>query len=452
MTLILTSFIFANYLKAKLLDVAARKKWLQILNAILIATPILFILYHAFDKNQIVRWIGNGISVYLLVLCAREPEFKKLKLITVALSPLIILSVLEDAVKLISSSFYKTIEVYLDIAGTFSFFWLIGIFILYRRQIKAQEKELQLRAIEVEENRRNQERKEELEKMVQERTSELTAQKETLETTLEELNSTQQQLIHSEKMASLGELTAGIAHEIQNPLNFINNFSELNAELTDELMDALQRNDLEDIRDIVSTIKDNSMKVAHHGKRADSIVKSMLQHSRGGSDQKESVDINQLADECIRLSFHGMRAKEKGFNAKIETSLYDTLPKLMGISSELGRAMLNISTNAFYAVLQKSRSDIQDYSPTVWLETKLENNTIHILFRDNGTGIPQKVVDKIFQPFFTTKPTGEGTGLGLSMSYEIITKVHGGELKVDSVEGEGTAFTIILPLNGNKLT
>lgn len=452
MTLILTSFIFANYLKAKLLDVAARKKWLQTLNAILIATPILFILYYSLNQNPVVRWMGNGIAVYLLYLCMKEPEFKKLKLITVALTPLIGFSIIEDTVRLISSSFYKTIGSYLDIAGTFSIFWLIGIFILYRRQIKAQEKELQLRAIEIEENRRNQERKEELENMVQERTAELTAQKETLENTLEELSSTQQQLIHSEKMASLGELTAGIAHEIQNPLNFINNFSELNAELTDELIEALERNDLEDIKDIIITIKDNSIKVAHHGKRADSIVKSMLQHSRGGSDQKEPIDINLLADECIRLSFHGMRAKEKGFNAKIETNLAESLPKLMGISSELGRAMLNISTNAFYAVLQKSKSNIPDYSPTVWLETKLENNAIHILFRDNGTGIPQKVIDKIFQPFFTTKPTGEGTGLGLSMSYEIITKVHGGELKVDSIEGEGTKFTLILPLNGNKLS
>lgn len=448
MTLILLSFILANYLKKKLLDDAAKKKWLLILNAILIFTPILFIAYYTLNESKIIRWAGNVVAVYLLVICLREETFKKLKLITVAITPLVVISVIGDFLRLINPGFLKDFKSYINIAKTFSLFWLVGIFILYRRQIKAQEKEHLQRAIEMEENRKNLERKAELENMVQERTAEITAQKETLEATLAELSSTQQQLIHSEKMASLGELTAGIAHEIQNPLNFINNFSELNAELTEELVEALERKEWDDIKDIAGTIRDNSLKVAHHGKRADSIVKSMLQHSRGGGKQKEPVEMNLLADECIRLSFHGMRAKEKSFNAKIETHLAENLPKLNGIASELGRVMLNISTNAFYAVLQKSRSGIENYNPTVWLETKEENNQIKISFRDNGTGIPKKAIDKIFQPFFTTKPTGEGTGLGLSMSYEIITNVHGGELKVDSVEGEGTNFTILLPLNG----
>jgi C4-dicarboxylate-specific signal transduction histidine kinase len=448
MTLILLSFILANYLKKKLLDDAAKKKWLLIFNAILIFTPILFIAYYTLNESKIIRWAGNVVAVYLLVICLREETFKKLKLITVAITPLVVISVIGDFLRLINPGFLKDFKSYINIAKTFSLFWLVGIFILYRRQIKAQEKEHLQRAIEMEENRKNLERKAELENMVQERTAEITAQKETLEATLAELSSTQQQLIHSEKMASLGELTAGIAHEIQNPLNFINNFSELNAELTEELVEALERKEWDDIKDIAGTIRDNSLKVAHHGKRADSIVKSMLQHSRGGGKQKEPVEMNLLADECIRLSFHGMRAKEKSFNAKIETHLAENLPKLNGIASELGRVMLNISTNAFYAVLQKSRSGIENYNPTVWLETKEENNQIKISFRDNGTGIPKKAIDKIFQPFFTTKPTGEGTGLGLSMSYEIITNVHGGELKVDSVEGEGTNFTILLPLNG----
>jgi len=448
MTLILLSFILANYLKKKLLDDAAKKKWLQILNAILIFTSILLIAYYSLDENKMVRWAGNVVAVYLLVICLREETFKKFKLITVAITPLIVIAIIGDFLRLINAGFLKDFKSYLNIAKTFSIFWLIGIFILYRKQIKAQEKELIQRAIEAEENRKNLERKAELENMVQERTAELTAQKETLESALAELNSTQQQLIHSEKMASLGELTAGIAHEIQNPLNFINNFSELNAELTEELVEAMERKEWDDMNDIAVIIRDNSLKVAHHGKRADSIVKSMLQHSRGAGNQKESVDINLLADECIRLSFHGMRAKEKTFNAKIETHLSENLPKIKGISSELGRVLLNVSTNAFYAVLQKSKSGIANYQPTVWLETMEVNNQIHTTFRDNGTGIPQKVIDKIFQPFFTTKPSGEGTGLGLSISYEIITKVHGGEMLVDSIEGEGTTFTIRLPVNG----
>jgi len=272
-----------------------------------------------------------------------------------------------------------------------------------------------------------------------------------IEKAYSDLKSTQSQLIQSEKMASLGELTAGIAHEIQNPLNFVNNFSEVNKELIDELKEELKAGKTEDAIALADDIKVNSEKITYHGKRADSIVKGMLQHSRSGSGQKESTDINNLLDECMRLSFHGMRAKDNSFNAKTETSFDSSLAPVNIVSQDIGRVFLNLFTNAFYSVMQKKKdissgSAAANYSPEVTASTKKEGNKVIITVSDNGNGIPQKVVDKIFQPFFTTKPTGEGTGLGLSISYDIITKGHGGELKVETKEGEFARFTIILPV------
>jgi two-component system, NtrC family, sensor kinase len=283
--------------------------------------------------------------------------------------------------------------------------------------------------------------------LVQERTSELKEQNEKLKETLDELHAAQVQLIHSEKMASLGELTAGIAHEIQNPLNFVNNFAELNEELVDELLDAIVKQDFQEAESLALAIRENEQKVAHHGKRADSIVKSMLQHSRGTGNARESIHLNALAEECIRLSYHGMRAKEKSFNAKMELILSDDVGMVEGVPGDISRVLLNICTNAFYAVLQRVRNGEKDYQPTIWLETGVENDNVWIKIRDNGGGIPAEVMDKIFQPFFTTKPTGEGTGLGLSMSFEIITKGHGGTINVESKEGEGATFIISLPLS-----
>lgn len=260
------------------------------------------------------------------------------------------------------------------------------------------------------------------------------------------LQATQAQLIQSEKMASLGELTAGIAHEIQNPLNFVNNFSEVNTELIDEMKEELKAGKTAEAINLADDIKANNEKIAFHGKRADSIVKGMLQHSRSGSNQKEATDINNLLDECLRLSFHGMRAKDKSFNAKTDTSFDSSLIPINIVSQEIGRVFLNLFTNAFYSVMQKKKELGENYSPVVSASTQKEGSAVKIIVRDNGNGIPQKVIDKIFQPFFTTKPTGEGTGLGLSMSYDIITKGHGGELKVETKEGEFAQFTIILPL------
>jgi signal transduction histidine kinase len=265
-----------------------------------------------------------------------------------------------------------------------------------------------------------------------------------LEKTLSDLKSTQTQLIQSEKMASLGELTAGIAHEIQNPLNFVNNFSEVSNELIDEMNAELNKGDLEEAKAIALDVKSNLEKINHHGKRAEAIVKGMLQHSRTSSGVKEPIDINALCDEYLRLSYHGFRAKDKSFNATIKTDFDTSLEKITIIPQDIGRVVLNLSTNAFYAVDEKKKADIENYEPTVSISTKKVNDKVEIRVSDNGNGIPQKVVDKIFQPFFTTKPTGQGTGLGLSMSYDIITNGHSGELKVETKEGEGTTFIILL--------
>jgi signal transduction histidine kinase len=275
-------------------------------------------------------------------------------------------------------------------------------------------------------------------------------QMEKVETTLQELKSTQSQLIQSEKMASLGELTAGIAHEIQNPLNFVNNFSEVNTELIDELEQEAGKGNLEEVKLLVKDIKANEQKINHHGKRADAIVKGMLQHSRNGSGVKELASINALADEYLRLAYHGLRAKDKFFNATMKTDYDESIGVINIIPQDIGRVILNLITNAFYAVNEKSLSAVATpaavkYEPTVSVSTKKINGKVEIKVSDNGNGIPPKLRDKIFQPFFTTKPTGQGTGLGLSLAYDIV-KAHGGELTVDTKEGEGTTFIILLPV------
>jgi signal transduction histidine kinase len=260
-----------------------------------------------------------------------------------------------------------------------------------------------------------------------------------------ELKSTQQQLIQSEKMASLGELTAGIAHEIQNPLNFVNNFSEVNVELIDELEQEANKGNLGEVRAITKDIKENEQKINHHGKRADAIVKGMLQHSRSSTGIKEPTDINALTDEYLRLAYHGLRAKDKTFNATLKTAFDPTLGNVNIVPQDIGRVILNLFTNGFYAVSEKSRQLNGGYEPTLFVSTKKLNGKVEIYVTDNGFGIPEKVLDKIFQPFFTTKPTGQGTGLGLSLSYDII-KAHGGELRVETKEGEYAAFVISLPV------
>ena len=268
-----------------------------------------------------------------------------------------------------------------------------------------------------------------------------------LQQSLERLKAAQAQLVQSEKMASLGELTAGIAHEIQNPLNFVNNFAEVSQELADELKDEIDRGNRLDAIAIANDIQQNLGKILHHGKRADGIVKGMLQHSRTSSGLKEPTDLNVLADEYLRLAYHGLRAKDKTFNATFTVDLDPTLPKVEVVPQDIGRVLLNLINNAFYAVSEKQRQGDKEYVPTVTVQTRLSGANLEIRVIDNGSGIPESVKEKIFQPFFTTKPTGQGTGLGLSISYDIITKGHQGMLSVVSEPGESTTFMIFLPVN-----
>lgn len=266
-----------------------------------------------------------------------------------------------------------------------------------------------------------------------------------LSETLSDLKSTQSQLIQREKMASLGELAAGISHEIQNPLNFVNNFSEVSRELISEVFEELSKGNQQDAMNILEDVKENLDKINHHGKRADSIIKGMLQHSRSSSGTKEPTDINALADEFLRLAYHGLRARDKSFNALMKTDFDQKLGKVNVIPQDMGRVILNLITNAFYAANEKRITGKENYQPTVQVSTRKTKDKVMVLVQDNGNGIPQHVLGKIFQPFFTTKPAGEGTGLGLSMSYDIVTKGHGGELTVETSEGLGTTFTIVIP-------
>ena len=274
----------------------------------------------------------------------------------------------------------------------------------------------------------------------------LKEEKARTETALAELKATQTQLIQAEKMASLGELTAGIAHEIQNPLNFVNNFSEVSNELIHEMVEEVDKGNYGEAKSIADSVRQNLEKILHHGKRADSIVKGMLAHSRSSTGVKELTDINALADEYLRLAYHGLKAKDKTFNAIIKTNLDETIKGVNIIPQEIGRVILNLITNAFYAVNQKKKQSGEAFKPIVSVSTRNRQDIILICVEDNGPGIPQNVLDKIFQPFFTTKPTGQGTGLGLSLSYDIV-KAHGGELKVESREGEGAEFIIQIPIS-----
>jgi signal transduction histidine kinase len=278
--------------------------------------------------------------------------------------------------------------------------------------------------------------------------NEIESKRDSLGSAYAHLKSTQVQLIQSEKMASLGELTAGIAHEIQNPLNFVNNFSEVNKELIVELKEEIRKGNTDEANIIADDIEANEQKINHHGKRADAIVKGMLQHSRSGTGVNELTDINALADEYLRLAYHGIRGKDSSFNVTMKTDFDEAIGKINIIPQDIGRVLLNLYNNAFYAVAEKKKtsasSGLQPYEPTISVKTKKSGNQVSITVSDNGNGIPQKIVDKIFQPFFTTKPTGQGTGLGLSLSYDII-KAHGGSITVDTKEKEYTAFTVALP-------
>ena len=378
-------------------------------------------------------------------------DYRPARTLLLAVAPYAIMAVLDDILEHLPSTLLKHNEDFLESARGFAFIWLIAFGIVARNQKKALQKRKEEHQQEKEERLRIEAKKDELEFLVSERTAEITRQKEALEQTVEELKTTQSQLIQSEKMASLGELTAGIAHEIQNPLNFVNNFAEVSIELLDELAEEQTRSDRDPNleNEILADLRQNLQKINHHGGRASSIVKGMLQHSRAGSGQREPTDLNALADEYLRLAYHGLRAKDKTFNAQLNTDFDSSLEPISVVSQDIGRVLLNLFTNAFYAVQQRQKQ-IQTgtgvvYQPTVTVRSQYIDNEVVISVTDNGTGITEATQQKIFQPFFTTKPTGEGTGLGLSLAYDIITKGHGGTLTVDSVEGKGTTFTITLP-------
>ncbi|MBC7935022.1 MAG: histidine kinase [Rhizobacter sp.] len=406
------------------------------------------VVYSSLSGSRlIVEWASFALVAALLYIIYTQKDLASAKPLSLAFLPLFALNFIEAVIRFIDKPFYEDWDNYFDIGELFAMVWMIAMLIINSRQRKALEKERQKNEEKEKEYRITEKVKAELEVQVRERTAELTQQKEELQQTLNELKDTQTQLIQSEKMASLGELTAGIAHEIQNPLNFVNNFSEINTELIAEIKVAITKGDFEEVRSLADDIADNEEKINHHGKRADAIVKGMLQHSRNSSGQKEPTNINALADEYFRLAYHGLRAKDKSFNATLKTDYDEKIGEVNILPQDMGRVILNLITNAFYAVTEKKRDGIQGYEPTVTVKTLMYGQqNLQVTVSDNGKGIPPKVMEKIFLPFFTTKPTGQGTGLGLSMSYDIVTKGHGGTLTVDSKEGEGSTFIISLPI------
>ncbi len=417
----------------------------------LIFSVSLIVIEAIFSLEEYTKWLWSLFLLSLTFFSLQQKEFRPLRMFVIAFLPYVIVTFLNDIVESVSLDFVKNNESYFKNASTLTYIWVAAILYSQNRQSKAAEKERIKRLREDELNRAIAIRKVELEQLVTERTAELTKQKEELELALTDLRTTQTQLIQSEKMASLGELTAGIAHEIQNPLNFVNNFSEVSCELLDELKEELTQGNAEEAISIADDLKTNLEKINHHGKRADGIVKGMLQHSRSNSGNKEPTDINVLADEYLRLSYHGLRAKDKSFNATMNTDFDSGIGKINVVPQEMGRVILNLLTNAFYAVNEKrkqlaGKQESESYEPTVSISTKKIGDKVEIKVSDNGNGIPPKIMDKIFQPFFTTKPTGEGTGLGLSLSYEIVKTGHSGELLVETDEGKGSVFSIYLPV------
>ena len=427
---------------------ALPEKWHRVLQGLMYAAIAFLVIELPFKgAGKVTMWAAHGMLLYIIYILNKEKEFSGARQTLFAIAPYVIITFFSDLIQIINKDLYSTLSGWLDTGTVFAIIWMVAMLMITNRQKKALEKEKQKVKQEEEQNKIMGQMKAQLEVQVAERTAELTRQKEELEHALLDLRSTQDQLIQAEKMASLGELTAGIAHEIQNPLNFINNFSEVNTELLDELNAEMKKGNAEDAEAIAGDIKQNLEKIIYHGKRADGIVKGMLQHSRKSTGQKEPTDINALADEYLRLSYHGLRAKEKSFNASFKTDFDTSIGNINVIPQDIGRVFLNLINNAFYAVSErKDQSAGKPYEPTVSIKTKKAGNRAEITVKDNGNGIPQNIVDKIFQPFFTTKPTGQGTGLGLSLSYDIITKGHNGELKVQSKEGEGAEFIISLPL------
>jgi len=442
--IILVVVYLRRALKAKLFI----PEWHDRLQWLLYASIGLIVAQVVTDHFRILlHWVGMIMLGWLLYNLNKNEKFKEAKFLVTAIVPYLAVAFVIAVIRLIDIDLYNEWRGWADAIQTFAVIWGVGTWIVTRKQRKELIRAKQKAHEEEENNKVISAMKAQLEVEVAERTAELRKQKEELEITLHELKSAQTQLIQSEKMASLGELTAGIAHEIQNPLNFVNNFSEVNRELIAEMKHEINVGNMAEAKNIAKDIQDNEEKINYHGKRADAIVKSMLQHSRSSSGKKEATDINALADEYLRLAYHGLRAKDKSFNAKFQTDFDDRIAPINIVHQDIGRVLLNLINNAFYSVSEKQQQDIPGYEPTITVTTKkIGESRVEIRVADNGNGVPKKVLDKIFQPFFTTKPTGLGTGLGLSLSYDIIKRGHGGELKVETKEGEGAEFIIILPI------
>jgi len=408
-------------------------KWRSLFNIAIWSIIVAYCLLQAVVPDSVTAIVGGGILLGLVSFGLKEEDFKPFKGYLEAHYPLIGVAFVYGIAKLVAHSYVSDHEEYALIPIVAAFIYVLGRWAASKKQME------QINIFSM--------RNAELDRLVAERTAELTSQKEELQATLEQLQTTQEQLIQSEKLASLGELTAGIAHEIQNPLNFVNNFSEVSIELLDEMEEELNKGDKEEAIAIATDIKQNLEKIRHHGQRADSIVKGMLQHSRASSNTKEPTDINKLADEYLRLAYHGLRAKDKSFNADLVTDFDTNIPLVNMVPQDMGRVLLNLFNNAFYAVQQKQKTAGADFKPIIKLSTAIKSKFLEIRVHDNGSGIPDDIKEKILQPFFTTKPTGEGTGLGLSLSYDIVVKGHGGKIDINSKEGEGSEFIIMLPLS-----
>ncbi|MDR6197541.1 two-component system NtrC family sensor kinase [Siphonobacter sp. BAB-5404] len=446
-TSFLIAFFFINYVRKTIQSESKYPELDRLIVSARYLTVGLWGMQFLFHEIFILRLVGPVYLLLLVWLTHKKEELQPVQSTSLSILPYAFISIFGELVKFVSKDFYNQFDGFFEAGKFFAFVWVFILWLNNRKQEKALEAERLKLEKQEELGRVTEAQRDQLEVLVAERTAELRLQKEELEKALSHLKSTQNQLIHAEKMASLGELTAGIAHEIQNPLNFVNNFSEVSIELVDELREESQKpeQDTELIIELLTDIEQNLQKIQHHGKRADSIVKGMLQHSRTSSGQKEDIDLNAMAEEYLRLAYHGLRAKDKTFNAKMVTELDPMLGKVHVLPQDLGRVLLNMLTNAFYAVSDKKRQQPQGYEPTVWIVTQSRPNQVIIRVRDNGTGMPDSVKQKIFQPFFTTKPTGQGTGLGLSLSYDIITKGHGGSLEVITQEGAFTEFIIRLP-------
>ncbi len=436
------TFLLIRRLQNSLKFSPLQLKWKSVLNVALAVSILLFIAAMIFFEGPVISFAGCAMLSALLIYIDKEPDFVSMKSYTRAHYPLVAAVLLSSLVELIAPAFYEKWDNFFKFAIIAAFVWIFARW----ASTKKQREELNIISLQ----------NQQLDKLVAERTSELTRQKNELQETILLLQTTQQQLIQSEKLASLGELTAGIAHEIQNPLNFVSNFSEVSIELSAEMKEELKNGNTSDAIAIAEDIEQNLQKIIHHGKRADAIVKGMLQHSRASNGQMEPTDINVLADEYLRLAYHGLRAKDKTFNVDMVTDFSKELPLINVIPQDVGRVMLNLFTNSFYAVQHKQKTAGDGYKPTLELSTRaISFNTgsknsiagrgIEISVKDNGIGIPDDIKDKIMQPFFTTKPTGQGTGLGLSMSYDIIVKGHSGKIDINTKEGEFTEFIVSLP-------